>query len=292
MANERKVAPSHGGDDRPGAVRSASQRRPASRESQAQTSGVRSLEGRVAIVTGAASGIGRAVAETFACAGATVALVDIDERNAASAAEAVAHQGGRATVVRADVSQAADCQHAVDSVLDTFGRLDVLVNNAGIVRRADVVNLAEEDWDRVMAVNLKSVFLMSKFAVPVMTKGGGGAIVNVASGWGLVGGPQAVAYCASKGGVVLLTRAMAIDHGAAGIRVNCVCPGDTDTAMLRAEAHQLGERIERFLADSANRPLRRLGRPEEIAQAVLYLAGDTASFVTGTTLVVDGGGLA
>ncbi len=248
----------------------------------------RALESRAALVTGAASGIGRAIAETLAAAGADVALVDIDEASGTAAASAI--RG--ATFIRADVSRSADCERAVRDVVARAGRLDILVNNAGIVRRADVVDLAEEDWDRVLAVNLKSVFLMSKFAVPVMAKARGGAIVNVSSGWGLVGGPRAVAYCASKGGVVQLTRAMAIDHGAAGIRVNCVCPGDTDTRMLREEAGQLGQPIARFLEESAARPLRRVGRPEEIAQAVLYLASDAASFVTGTTLVVDGGGLA
>lgn len=261
-------------------------------ESERRTGGAGALDGRVALITGAASGIGRAVAGTLAGAGATVALMDIDDGQGTAAAQALLRDGRTALYVCGDVTQAADCRRAVDAVVSAFSRLDVLVNNAGIIRRADVVDLPEEDWDRVMAVNVKSVFLMSKFAVPVMIRGGGGAIVNVSSGWGLVGGPRAVAYCASKGGVVQLTRAMAIDHGAARIRVNCVCPGDTDTAMLRAEAHQLGEPLDRFLADSANRPLGRVGTPEEIAQAVLYLASGAASFVTGTTLVVDGGGLA
>jgi NAD(P)-dependent dehydrogenase (short-subunit alcohol dehydrogenase family) len=173
-----------------------------------------------------------------------------------------------------------------------FGGIDILFNNAGIIRRASVLELSEEDWDRVMAVNVKSVFLLSRLVIPIMAKAGGGSIVNMASGWGLAGGPRAAAYCASKGAVVLLTKAMAIDHGSQNIRVNCICPGDTDTNMLRTEAQQLGEREDRFLAESARRPLGRVGKPEEIAQAVLYLASDAASFVTGTALVVDGGGLA
>jgi len=143
-----------------------------------------------------------------------------------------------------------------------------------------------------MDVNAKSVFLMCKYVIPVMVREGGGAIVNTASGWGLVGGPQAVAYCAAKGAVVQLTRAMAIDHGIDKIRVNCICPGDTDTPMLRAEAKQLGQTETDFMAGAADRPLRRIGTPQEIAEAVLYLASDAASFVTGTTLVIDGGGLA
>src|SRR4029077_18816704 len=167
-----------------------------------------------------------------------------------------------------------------------------LFNNAGIIRRASVVELSEANWDRVMAVNAKSMFLMSRLVVPVMAKAGGGSIINMASGWGLSGGPRAAVYCASKGAVVLLTKAMAVDHGPQNIRVNCICPGDTDTGMLRHEARQLGETEKRFLADAARRPLGRVGRPEEIGQGALYLASDAASFVTGTALVVDGGGLA
>lgn len=176
--------------------------------------------------------------------------------------------------------------------MDAFGGLDILFNNAGIIRRADVLGTTEEEWDRVMAVNVRSVFLMCKVAVPVMIERGGGAVVNTGSGWGLVGGRNAAAYCASKAAVVNLTRALALDHGSQNIRVNCVCPGDTDTGMLRDEARQLGESERAFLAGAAARPLGRVGRPEEIAQAVLYLASDAASFVTGTALVVDGGGLA
>jgi NAD(P)-dependent dehydrogenase (short-subunit alcohol dehydrogenase family) len=143
-----------------------------------------------------------------------------------------------------------------------------------------------------MAVNVKSVFLMSKFAVPVMAAGGGGSIVNTASGWGLKGGGRAVSYCASKGAVVIMTRAMAIDHGPQNIRVNCICPGDTDTGMLADEARQLGEPVESFRAEAAARPLNRLGQPLDMANAVLYLVSDQAGWVTGTSLIVDGGGLA
>jgi len=143
-----------------------------------------------------------------------------------------------------------------------------------------------------MDVNAKSIYLLSREVIPHMQKAGGGTIINTASGWGLTGGAKAAVYCASKGAVVLLTKAMAIDHGPQNIRVNCICPGDTDTGMLREEAQQLGEDSSRFLAESAKRPLGRVGKPEEIAQAALYLASDASSFVTGTALVVDGGGLA
>lgn len=249
------------------------------------------IEGKVALVTGAASGIGRATSALFAREGAAVVLVDIRDEGRAIAKE-IADQGGKAIFVRADVARAADCASAVRKAEDAFGRLDILFNNAGIIRRASVVDTSEADWDRAMAVNVKSIFLMSKAAIPVMARQGGGVIVNTGSGWGLVGGRDAASYCASKGAVVNLTRAMALDHAPHRIRVNCVCPGDTDTPMLREEARQLGEDAVAFLRGSAQRPLGRMGRPEEIAQAVLFLASDAASFVTGSIVVVDGGGLA
>jgi NAD(P)-dependent dehydrogenase (short-subunit alcohol dehydrogenase family) len=176
--------------------------------------------------------------------------------------------------------------------VEKLGSLDILFNNAGIIRRATVIDTTEEDWDLVMAANVKSIFLLSKYAIPIMKQASGGVIINTGSGWGLVGGRRAVSYCASKGAVVNMTRAMALDHGPENIRVNCICPGDTDTGMLRNEAQQLGEPAETFLAAAADRPLGRIGRPEDVAQAALYLASDASSFVTGASLLVDGGGLA
>ena len=250
------------------------------------------LNGKVALVTGGASGIGRATALLFAQEGASVAIADLNQQAGDAVVQEIVHHGGRGFFQTADVTKLAACERVVANTLRELGAIHVLFNNAGIIRRATVLELNEADWDRVMAVNVKSIFLMSRQVIPIMEKAGGGSIINMASGWGLAGGPKAAVYCASKGAVVLLTKAMAIDHGPQSIRVNCICPGDTDTTMLRDEAQQLGESIEHFLAESARRPLGRVGKPEEIARAALYLASDGASFVTGTALVVDGGGLA
>ena len=250
------------------------------------------LSGKVAIITGAASGIGRATALLLASEGAAVVITDVNEAGGQAVAAEIIHNGGRSAFEPGDVTRAADCRRVTERALHDFSAVDILFNNAGIIRRASILELTEADWDRVMAVNVKAIFLMSREAIPLMEKSGGGPIINTASGWGLAGGPRAAVYCASKGAVVLLTKAMAIDHGPQKIRVNCICPGDTDTAMLRNEAEQLGEPSKQFLAEATRRPLGRVGRPEEIAQAALYLASDAASFVTGTSLVVDGGGLA
>jgi NAD(P)-dependent dehydrogenase (short-subunit alcohol dehydrogenase family) len=260
--------------------------------SHQQATRMKQLEGKMALITGGAGGIGRATALLFASEGAAVGIVDLNEEAGQAIAREISAAGGRAIFERGDVTRAADCRRVVERIVHEFGGIHILFNNAGIIRRASVLEISEADWDVVMSVNVKSIFLMCREVIPIMARGEGGSIINTASGWGLAGGPRAVAYCASKGAVVLLSKAMAIDHGRQKIRVNCICPGDTDTAMLRNEARQLGEPEDRFLAESANRPLGRVGRPEEIARAVLYLASDAASFVTGTAMVVDGGGLA
>jgi NAD(P)-dependent dehydrogenase (short-subunit alcohol dehydrogenase family) len=250
------------------------------------------LSGKIALITGGASGIGRATGLLMAREGASIVVADLKAAEGERVAGEITQSGGRALFQTTDVSRNEDCRRLVKAVLATFGRIDILFNNAGIIRRASIVDLPEEDWDLVMDVNVKSIYLLSREVIPHMEQAGGGTIINTASGWGLAGGAKAAAYCASKGAVVLLTKAMAIDHGPQNIRVNCICPGDTDTAMLSDEARQMGEDSGRFLAESAKRPLGRVGTAEEIAQAVLYLASDASSFVTGTAMVVDGGGLA
>jgi NAD(P)-dependent dehydrogenase (short-subunit alcohol dehydrogenase family) len=250
------------------------------------------IRGRTALITGAASGIGRATALLFAHEGADLTLVDLDEAGGSAVAERIAAAGGRAVFVTGDVTRDEDCRRAVERTMEVRGRLDILFNNAGIIRRGTILETGDGDWDRTLLVNIKPIYLMSRLAVPIMARAGGGVIINTASNWGLAGGPRAAAYCASKGAVVLLTKAMAIDHGPQNIRVNCLCPGDTDTPMLRGEAAQLGRPVERFLEESAACPLGRVARPEEIARAALFLADDGASFVTGAPLIVDGGFMA
>ena len=251
-----------------------------------------SLEGKVAVITGASSGIGLGTAKRLAEAGASVALLDIDEPGGEKAVEEIKNIGGKAIFYRCDVTSNSDCKKATENVSREFGRIDILFNNAGIIIRKNIVDLSEEEWDQVLNVNLKTIYLLSHHVIPYMIKKGGGSIINAGSGWGLKGGPSAVAYCASKGGVVNLTRAMAIDHGKDNIRVNCICPGDIDTPLLHVEASQLGEDKAKFLKEAADRPLGRIGVPDDIANAVLYFASDMASWVTGSVLVVDGGGLA
>lgn len=251
-----------------------------------------SFKDKVIMITGAASGIGRAACHLFADLGANLVLLDLNEDLGSQACHEIKEKGGQALFVKTDVTQDQEISQAVKQTLETLNRIDSLINCAGSIRRATVPELTEMEWDRILNTNLKSVFLMSKSIIPIMQKQGGGSLVNVASGWGLTGGPKAAAYCAAKGGVVQLTKAMAIDHGRDNIRINCVCPGDTNTPLLIEEAHQLNLTKDSFFQQSAKRPLGRIGTPQEIASAIAFLASEDARFITGTSLLVDGGGLA
>jgi len=250
------------------------------------------LSNKVALITGGTSGIGAATAILFAKEGAKVAITGRNEKRGQEITSQIRDSGGNAFFVRTDVSKADDCRRAVEQTLTTFGRLDVLFNNAGVFYAHTTLDCTEEEWDQQIDINLKGTFLMSKYALPSMIAQGNGVIINNSSGWGLVGGDAAIAYCASKGGVVLLTKAMAVDHGRQGIRVNCICPGDVDTPMLPEDAAFRGMKWEDYAAGAANRPMGRVGTADEIAKAVLFLASDDSSFMTGAALVVDGGGTA
>jgi NAD(P)-dependent dehydrogenase (short-subunit alcohol dehydrogenase family) len=250
------------------------------------------LQNKSALITGGTSGIGEATAYLFAKEGAAVAIAGRNETRGHAITAQILESGGKAIFIRTDVRKAAECNRAVAETLQSFGRIDVRFNNAGVYYPQTTLECSEEEWDLQIDINLKGTFLMSKAALPRMIAQGSGNIINNSSGWGIVGGDHAVAYCASKGGVVLLTKAMAIDHGRQGIRVNCICPGDVETPMLPEDAKMRGLQWEDYIAGCANRPLGRVGTADEIAKAVLFLASDDSSFMTGAALVVDGGGTA
>lgn len=250
------------------------------------------LQNKKALITGGGSGIGRATALAMAAEGADIAVVDINLAAAQAVAKEAEALGVKALGIAGDVADEASVQAAVAEAASAFGTISVLFNNAGIIRRANVIDTTTAEWDQVMGVNVRGVFLMCKSVVPLMIANGGGSIINTGSGWGLKGGGDALSYCASKAAVVNMTRALAIDHGKDGVRVNSVNPGDTNTPMLREEARQLSQEEASFLTEANDRPLQRMGTPEEIAEAVVWLASDASSYVTGSALVVDGGGIA
>jgi NAD(P)-dependent dehydrogenase (short-subunit alcohol dehydrogenase family) len=263
------------------------------------------LAGKVALITGGGTGIGRAVALAFAREGARVAVAgrreeklqevvrEIAERGRESGGNGEGEGGGKVSgeglAIICDVSKAADAGRAVRETAERFGALHVLVNNAGALNAATVEGIAEEEWDRIMTVNLKGPFLMSRAALPEFRKAGGGAIVNVGSILGLVAMKDRAAYCASKGGVTLLTKAMALDHAHENVRVNCICPSIVETELVKGlfDANEQG----RALRDTrvASIPLGRMGRPADVAELAVFLASEESSWLTGAAIPLDGG---
>jgi NAD(P)-dependent dehydrogenase (short-subunit alcohol dehydrogenase family) len=249
----------------------------------------RRLEGQTALITGGGTGIGRAIALAFSREGANVAVAGRRTEKLQGVVREVQESGGRGLAVACDVTKAGDTERAVKQTAERFGQLNVLVNNAGALHVSSIEGIPEEAWDRVMLVNLKGPFLMSRSALPEFRKAGGGAIVNIGSVLGLVAMKDRAAYCASKGGVTMLTKAMALDHAHEGVRVNCICPAIVETQLVRElfDASAEGEAARR--ARIAQLPAGRMGRPEDVAEMAVYLASKESSWVTGVAIPLDGG---
>ncbi len=247
------------------------------------------FRGKAVLITGAGVGIGRAAAVGFGREGARVAVNSLTPANGAETLKLLREAGGEGIYIQGDVSQSADARRLVEETVKAFGRLDILVNNAGIVLPGRVDNTTEEDWDRTMAVNLKGVFLVSKYAIPEMRKAGGGVIVHNASVVAIKGVKDRGAYTASKGGVWALTKAMAADYLGENIRVNCVCPGTTYTPSLERRIQAFADPARAKADFIARQPMGRLGKEEEIAAAILFAASDEAAFMNGATIAIDGG---
>lgn len=247
------------------------------------------LADKVAIITGAAGGIGRATAILFAQEGAKVVVVDYAPEGGLETVEMIRRDGGDAIFVETDISKAAAVEKMVQRAVETYGRIDVLFNNAAVTIPASVVDATEEVWDKTMDIDLKGVFLPSKYAIPHMIRGGGGAVINTASMCGLVASPNQAPYSAAKGGVIALTRQMAIDYASHNIRVNSICPSEVRTPMFLGFINRAPDPEKKMQELVARIPLGRVAEPEELARAALFLASDESSYITGVTLPVDGG---
>jgi NAD(P)-dependent dehydrogenase (short-subunit alcohol dehydrogenase family) len=250
------------------------------------------LANKVAIVTGAAQGIGLGIARVFAAEGARVMLSDVNDEIGAAAAARLRDAGGQAAYAHADVVREDDVRSLVAAAVERFGRLDIVVNNAGIVAVQTVEESSVEDWDRVMAINVRAIFLTAKHALPQLRAAGGGSILNVASVSSFVAQQGTPAYCASKGAVLLLTKSLALDYGRERIRVNCICPGITDTPMLRAHAGHSADADAHLQRRLERVPAGAMLEPDDMGRAAAFLCSDEAAGITGASLVVDGGYIA
>lgn len=250
------------------------------------------LKDRVAVVTGAGSGIGKAMATLFATEGAKLVAVDMDASRGESTADAIRKSGGDCFFAQADVGNSSQMKHVMELVAERYGHIDILCNNAGIVATKSndtVVELDESEWDRIINTNLKGAFLGMKFGIPLMLKNGKGSVINTGSICAMVGDYCYSAYCASKGGILLMTKAAALDYAKSGIRINCICPGDVDTPLTQKWFASAPDPEKVRQAEINKHPMGRLAKPEEVAKLALFLASDDASFITGAAITVDGG---
>jgi NAD(P)-dependent dehydrogenase (short-subunit alcohol dehydrogenase family) len=247
------------------------------------------LMDKVAIITGAGAGIGQAAALLFAKEGAKVVIADLDPRTGKETLGQIKKDGGDGLFIKVDVTRIRDVKKMIEETLRHFGKIDILVNNAGIYTKGDVVTTSKENWDQVLKVNLKGIYLCSKYTIPEMIRKGGGSIVNVASEAGLVGIKNQVVYNVSKAAVIMLTKSMAVDFADKGIRVNNVCPGTTETPLVRMAIQKEKDPKKARRALEECRPANRLGKPEEIASAILFIASDGPGYATGSSFVIDGG---
>ncbi len=275
-------------ESRPRAPRAAARRRGIPLDAGTGNSVTR-LSGKVALITGGGTGIGRAIALAFAREGASVAVAGRRLEKLREVISEVQKQGGAGLAMECDVTRARDAERAVKGTVERFGRLNVLVNNAGMLDVSTVEGISEEEWDRVMTVNVKGPFLMSRAVLPEFRRCGGGAIVNIGSVLGLVAMKDRAAYCASKGGVTMLTKAMALDHAHEKIRVNCICPSVVETDLVKGvfDASEQGQALLKVRI--ATTPLGRLGRPEDVAELAVFLASEESSWLTGAAIPLDGG---